>query len=68
MIAAIEFVKNVYGPKVVGSEGLGHLLALGRNAVLDLVESSDVVKHNFMQFANGSITHPSKYEWTNNQK
>lgn len=63
MIAAIEFVKNAYGPKVAGSEGLGHLLALGRNAALDMVETSDLVKHNFMNFASGSITHPSKYEW-----
>lgn len=63
MIGAIEFVKNAYGPKVAGSEGLGHLLSLGRNAVLDLIESSDLVKYNFMQFASGSVTHPSRYEW-----
>ena len=63
MIFAIEFVKNAYGTKLAGQEGLGHLLAVGRNAVLDLVESSDLVKYNFMQFASGSITHPSTYEW-----
>ena len=63
MIAAIEFVKQAYGPKVVGSEGLGHLLSLGRNFAIDLIEFSDFAKFNFMQFASGSITHPSKYEW-----
>ena len=63
MIAIIEFVKNAYGPRVAGSEGLGHILALGRNIVLDAIESSDLVKYNFMQFASGSITHPSIYEW-----
>lgn len=63
VIATIEFVKNAYGPKVAGSEGLGHLLALGRNAVLDMIESSDLAKYNYMQFASGSFTHPSTYEW-----
>jgi len=63
MIAAIEFVKNAYGPNLFGSEGLGHLLAFGRNAVLDLIESSDLIKYNFMQVASGSVTHPSTYEW-----
>jgi hypothetical protein len=48
MIAAIEFVKNAYGPKVAGSEPLGHLLALGRNVILDAIESSDFAKYNFM--------------------
>ena len=63
MIAAIEFVKNAYSPNLGGSESLGHILALGRNIALDLIESSDLVKHNFMQFASGSVTHPSRYEW-----
>ncbi len=63
MITAIDFVKNAYGPKLAGSEGLGHILALGRNAVLDLIETSDLMKYNFMQFASGSVTHPAKYEW-----
>jgi len=48
MIGAIEFIKNSYSPNMAGSEGLGHLLAFGRNAVLDLIESSDLVKYNFM--------------------
>jgi hypothetical protein len=68
MIAAIEFVKNAFGPKVAGSEGLGHLLALGRNAVLDLVESIDFAKYNFMQFASGTVTHPAIYEWDRDYK
>ena len=48
MIGAIEFIKNAYSPNIAGSEGLGHLLTFGRNAVLDLIESSDLVKYNFM--------------------
>ena len=63
MIAAIEFVKNAYSPSLAGSDGLGHLLALGRNIALDAIESNDFVKHNFMQFASGSVAHPSRYEW-----
>ena len=66
MIAAIEFVKNSYGPKVVGSENLGHLVALGRNFILDLIECSDLAKYNFMQFASGTVTHPSTYRWESN--
>ena len=63
MIGAIEFVKNAYGPKIAGSENLGHLVGLGRNVALDFIEFSDFAKYNFMQFASGSVTHPSKYEW-----
>lgn len=63
MIAAIEFVKGAYGPKVAGSESIGHLMGLGRNIALDLIEFSDLAKFNFMQFASGSATHPSVYEW-----
>lgn len=48
MIGAIEFIKNAYSPNIAGSEGLGHLLTFGRNAVLNLIESSDLVKYNFM--------------------
>ncbi len=62
MVSAIEFVKSAFSPKIAGSENAGHVLALARNFALDLVESSDFAKHNFMQFANGN--HPSRYEWT----
>ena len=48
MIAAIEFVKNAFGPEPAGSDALGHILALGRNLALDVIESSDVAKYNFM--------------------
>ena len=48
MIAAIEFVKNAFGPQPAGSDALGHFLALGRNLALDMIESSDVAKYNFM--------------------
>lgn len=65
MIAAIEFVKSSFSPKVAGSESAGNVLAVARNIVLDLVEFSDFAKYNFMQFASGSVTHPSTYEWNN---
>ena len=64
IVAAIEFVKNSYRPDTLGSENLGHVLALARNAGIDLIELSDLAKFNFMNFASGNITHPSKYEWT----
>lgn len=54
MIAAIEFVKTAYGPIVLGNEPLGHLLAVARNTAVDLIEVSDLAKHNFMQFASGT--------------
>ena len=63
MVAAIEFVKSAFSPKIAGSEIAGHVLALARSFALDWVESSDFAKHNFMQFANGN--HPTRYEWTN---
>lgn len=64
MIAAIEFVKGAYGPKVMGNDGLGHILAAARNIAIDLIEFNDLAKHNFMQFASGTAQHPSEYEWT----
>jgi len=48
MVAAIEFVKSAFSPKIAGSETAGHILAFGRNFALDLIEGSDFVKHNFM--------------------
>lgn len=63
IIAAIEFVKTSYGDAPAGSEAAGHVLALTRNIALDMIEFSDLAKHNFMQFASGSYTHPAHYEW-----
>jgi len=48
MVAAIEFVKSSFSPKIVGSENAGHVLAIARNFALDLIEGSDFVKHNLM--------------------
>ena len=47
IIGAVEFVKNSYMDKFVGSEALGHLLALGRNTALDIIDTSDALKFNF---------------------
>mmetsp|Transcript_18066 Transcript_18066/g.30821 ORF Transcript_18066/g.30821 Transcript_18066/m.30821 type:complete len:131 (-) Transcript_18066:57-449(-) len=63
VISSIEFVKNSYGSKPAGSEALGHLLGLARNVGIDLIDSSDTLKFNFMNFASGNYTHPLKYEW-----
>jgi len=62
-MAAIEFVKRSYDPAVAGNEGLGHVLALARNLGIDVIESSDVLKFNFMNLAAGNVMHPSVYEW-----
>lgn len=63
VIGAIEFVKSSYESKFLGSQTLGHLLSLGRNIGIDLVDSSDLVKFNLLNFASGNYTHPSTYEW-----
>ena len=65
VIASIEFVKNCYSPKLLGSESLGHILALARNIGIDLIDLSDLMKYNFMNFASGNYTHPLKYAWQN---
>ena len=48
IVAVVEFVKQSFSPKLFGSENAGHILALARNIALDIVESSDFMKHNFM--------------------
>ena len=65
MIAgAIEFVKKAYdGP---GNYVANDLLTMARNLGIDLIETSDYAKFNFMNFAAGSVNHPSKYEWNMN--
>ena len=62
---SIEFVKRAYGPDVAGNEVLGHVLAGARNFGIDVIESSDFLKHNFQQFASGNVMHPAKYQWVN---
>jgi hypothetical protein len=56
-------VKRSYAPSLAGSEQLGHVLALARNIGIDMIELSDFAKYNFINFAAGNATHPSKYEW-----
>lgn len=63
IMAAIEFVKHSYEPTFVGNESLGHVLALARNIGIDAIESSDLLKFNFMNLAAGNVMHPSVYEW-----
>ena len=64
---AIEFVKKSYDPTVQGNEGLGHVLAAARNLGIDIIESSDIMKYNFMNLASGNVMHPAKYEWSKEQ-
>lgn len=63
IMGAIEFVKRSYDPAVGGNEALGHVLALARNIGIDMIESSDLLKFNFMNLAAGNVMHPSEYEW-----
>lgn len=63
VISSIEFVRNSYSPYFLGSERLGHLLSLARNFSTELIDSSDLLKHNFMSYASGNLTHPKKYLW-----
>jgi len=63
VIGSIEFVKSSYTPKFVGSEALGHVLSLARNVGIDLIDSNDFLKYNFMNYASGNYTHPLVYEW-----
>ena len=63
IMGAIEFVKKSYEPTMFGNEGLGHVLAAARNLGIDIIESSDAIKYNFMNFAAGNAAHPSLYEW-----
>ncbi len=63
-MGAIEFVKRSYDPNLQGSETLGHVLAAARNVGVDLIESSDLMKYNFMNMASGNVMHPSVYEWS----
>ena len=64
IMGAIEFVKRSYEPTVQGNELLGHALAAARNLGIDLIESSDLMKYNFMNVASGNVMHPSVYEWS----
>ena len=63
IMGAIEFVKRSYDPKLGGNEALGHVLAAARNIGIDVIESSDLMKFNFMNFAAGNLMHPPVYEW-----
>ncbi len=63
MLASVDFVKNSYSDKVLGSEKLGDILGLFRNAAIDVLDTSEFAKYNFMNYASGSLTHPASYEW-----
>ena len=67
VIGSIEFVKNSYTPSFLGSETLGHGLSLARNIGIDLIDSNDFLKFNFMNYASGNYTHPLVYEWEKDQ-
>ena len=69
MIAgAIEFVKKSYDPNIFGANNAlaRDMVAAARNLSIDLIETSDYAKFNFMNFAAGSVNHPATYEWTTN--
>ena len=68
MIAgAIEFVKKAYDEEPLKGHNIAtDVMTAARNLGIDLIESSDYAKFNFMNFAAGSVNHPSKYEWNMN--
>lgn len=63
IIRSIEFIKNSYSPVFMGSEGLGHVLSAARNLSIDVLDSSDFLKYNIMNYASGSYMHPLEYQW-----
>ena len=63
IIRSIEFIKNSYSPTFLGSEQLGHALSAARNLSIDLLDSSDFLKYNIMNYASGSYLHPLEYQW-----
>jgi 2-octaprenyl-6-methoxyphenol hydroxylase len=63
MISAIEVVRNSYLGKIGGSSSAANVLSIFRNAAIDAIQMSEILKYNFMNFASGNITHPVSYEW-----
>ena len=59
----IEFIKNSYEHKLLGSEILGSVLGLARNTAIELLDSSNLAKFNMQEFAYGTFSHPQSYEW-----
>lgn len=59
----LEFLKNSYEEKLLGSELLGSALAHARNSAIELLDISSWAKHNLTTLASGSVTHPQNYEW-----
>lgn len=63
MSASVELVKASYIGKVATSDRLGDVLGIFRNTAVDLIESCDIAKYNFMNYASGNLNHPVQYEW-----
>lgn len=63
MIRSIELVKNSYSSRIANSEAVGNAFSVLRNTGIDLIQSSDLLKYNFMNFASGNLNHPTNYEW-----
>ena len=65
--AAIEFVKKSYDENTFKGHNIAQdALTVVRNLGIDLIETSDYVKFNCMNFAAGSVNHPATYEWNTN--
>lgn len=63
MTSSIEIVKNSYSGQIAGSEKVADAFGVLRNVAIDLIQSSDVAKYNFMNYASGNLNHPVNYEW-----
>lgn len=42
---------------------MGNVLGMARNAAVDVIDSVEIAKYNFMKYAGGEFTHPILYEW-----
>ncbi|CDW77713.1 ubiquinone biosynthesis monooxygenase coq6-like [Stylonychia lemnae] len=67
MISSIEFVKASYSGRIYGSERIADsTLGVLRNVFIDLIQTSNIAKYNFMNYASGNLNHPITYEWQKN--
>ena len=63
MTTSIEIVKSSYAGKMANSQTVADAFGLVRNLAIDVIQSSDMAKYNFMNYASGNLNHPVTYEW-----
>lgn len=63
MTCAIEFTRNAYQSRFIGSETLGDIFGVFRNLATDVIDTNEIIKYNMQNYAAGNLTHPATYEW-----